>query len=104
MQKNIFSKVGEKLVDEAIETLLQTDAIKLERIISKGHASPKDFWYDQDQNEWVCLLQGSAILEFKEDKKIHLKTGDYLTIFAHEKHRIHWIDPTCETIWLALFY
>ena len=33
---------------------------KIERIVSRGHASPEDFWYDQEENEWVMVVKGTA--------------------------------------------
>jgi len=46
--------------DEISETLLKTKDFKLERIVSSGQATPPGKWYDQDTNEWVILLSGSA--------------------------------------------
>ena len=40
--------------------LQEMDKVKVERIISKGHKSPANFWYDQDQNEWVIILKGGS--------------------------------------------
>ena len=67
-QNNIFSKIPGNIPEEIIEDILNTDNLKIERIISKGHISPEDFWYDQVTHEWVLLLQGKARLVF-EDKK-----------------------------------
>ena len=36
--------------------------MRVERIVSSGHCSPEGFWYDQDEQEWVPLLQGAARL------------------------------------------
>ena len=30
-------------------------------------SSPEDFWYDQDKNEFVILVSGSAVLEFENE-------------------------------------
>ena len=40
--------------------------VRIERIISHGHASPADFWYDQAQHEWVIVLKGAARLQFED--------------------------------------
>jgi cupin 2 domain-containing protein len=85
------------------QTLTQNQHVKIERIISKGQASPADFWYDQTYSEWVLLLQGQARLQFAQESTIiTLKAGDYLLIPAHEKHRVDWTDPASENIWLAI--
>ena len=101
--KNIFNLPKSPLVDESFQTLLENKQLKLERIISKGHCSAVDEWYDQAFDEWVILLQGKARLQFAEDRSIiTLTAGDYLFIPAHEKHRVDWTDPLIESIWLAL--
>ena len=53
--KNLLKNIPDRLPGELFETLVETDAIHIERIISKGHSSPKGGWYDQDQNEWVLV-------------------------------------------------
>lgn len=74
----------------------------IERIISKGHSTPEGEWYDQDQDEWVLLLQGKAVLSFEDNSTINLASGDYLYIPAHERHRVEWTDPNGDCIWLAI--
>ena len=102
--KNIFDNVPEFIPDEIFETILLSDKIKIERIVSKGQSSPQDFWYDQNQNEWVVLLKGKANLLFYQNEIIELREGDYINIPAHKKHRVEWTDPDVETIWLAIYY
>jgi len=103
INKNIYAHLANAFPEEIFETLVQTENIKIERIISKGQSSEDDFWYDQDQSEWVLLLKGQARLEF-EDEMIDLKAGDYINIDAHKKHRVEWTTPDEETVWLAIFY
>jgi cupin 2 domain-containing protein len=102
--KNIFENIPENISEENIETLLKAKNIRVERIVSRGHTSPKDFWYDQDENEWVILLNGKARLLFDGNNIIELSAGDYINIPAHKKHRVEWSDPQVETVWLAIFY
>ena len=103
--KNFFSNIPNKIFDEIFNTIIQTKNISIERIISKSHASPKDFWYDQEKNEWVMVLKGHAKLKFLEnDEMVEMKAGDYFNIPAHCKHRVEWTDPNTETIWLAVHY
>jgi len=102
---NIFSNTPSPLSGEIIEAIVTTDALKIERIISKGHVSPKDFWYDQANGEWVIVVQGHAKLRFREnDEVIELFPGDHLNIPPHVKHRVEWTDPDQETIWLVVHY
>jgi cupin 2 domain-containing protein len=93
------------LPEEIFDTICSAERVKIERIVSRGHASPEGFWYDQERNEFVLVVRGSAGLRLEhEDDIVVLKSGDYLNIGAHIKHRVEWTDPTCETIWLAVHY
>ena len=82
--------------------LLKQGGMRIERIVSQGHVSPKDFWYDQDEGEWVAVLQGEAELEFK-DYKIKLNSGDYIFIKPHELHRVIYTSSQPQCVWLAVF-
>ena len=102
---NIFSNTPSTISEEIFEAIVTTNEVKIERIISKGHVSPKDSWYDHSNSEWVMVLQGSAKLRFREnDEVIELYPGDHLNIPPHVKHRVEWTDPDQETIWLAVHY
>ena len=102
---NLFSNLPTSLKDEVFETIIETNGCKIERIISKGHTTPPDTWYDQEKNEWVMVLKGSARLRFEESNNdIEMKPGDHITIPAHCRHRVEWTDPDNVTIWLAVFY
>jgi cupin 2 domain-containing protein len=103
--KNIFHDIPPDIPDEIIDKIISSDKIRVEKIVSKGHSTPADFWYDQYENEWVLVVKGKARLKFFDDADlVELKEGDYLNISAHTKHRVEWTDPETETIWLAVFY
>lgn len=102
--QNIFDAIPANLDAEVFERLIDGDAIRIERIISKGHSSPESGWYDQDKNEWLIVLKGEAIILFADESSVNLKTGDFIDIPAHKKHRVKWTDPGTETIWLAVHY
>ncbi len=105
MIQNIFNNIPEKLSDELIEVLSENENIRIERIISKGHKSPRDHWYDQEKNEFVFLVSGEAILQFKEGgREVKMKAGDYLIIPAHEKHRVDKTSSDEDTVWLTARY
>jgi len=94
-----------QLPEELIEVLASTNNVRIERIVSHGHTSPEDFWYDQDQDEFVLLLKGKAELEFSDPSKtIMLEQGDSLIIPAHQRHRVSWTKPEIETVWLVVYY
>lgn len=100
---NLFSNLPATLPDELMTTLLEAPNIRIERIVSRGQASPEGFWYDQDQHEWVIVLKGAARLQF-ENETVEMTSGDFVNIPAHKRHRVEWTDPDQLTIWLAVFY
>ena len=101
---NIFEKIPVVLPSEVFDSLVEAKDVKIERIVSRGHASPESGWYDQGKNEWVMVLRGQAMIAFSEKPSVTLREGDFITIKAHEKHRVQWTDPDQETVWLAVHY
>ncbi|MEW6004009.1 MAG: cupin domain-containing protein [Stygiobacter sp.] len=102
--KNIFSQIPENITVEIFEKIISSENFFVERIISDGHKSPDNFWYDQNKNEFVLILQGSAIIKYDDGKIFYLKVGDYLIIPAHQKHRVEETSSKEKTIWLAIHY
>ena len=103
--RNLFEAVTEGSSEELIETLAGGANVRIERIVSQGHSSDPDFWYDQDENEWVVLLSGKAILRFEgHSQPVDLEPGDWIEIPAGARHRVDWTDPDGPTVWLAVFY
>ena len=101
---NLLRSIPENLDNEVFEQLVKRHGVTIERIISKGHSSPESGWYDQEQHEWVTVLKGKAVISFADKSAVTLREGDYITIKAHEKHRVEWTDPDKETIWLAVHF
>jgi len=102
---NLFSGIPSNLPEELFTTLHQAKGLRVERIVSQGHASPPGFWCDQDESEWVIVLQGSATIEFNgESEPVNLQAGSYLNIPAHTRHRVLATSPTEKTVWLAIHY
>jgi cupin 2 domain-containing protein len=105
MTANLFGDIPASGTDEHVETLLQTPAFRLERIVSRGHASPPGFWYDQVGDEWVLLLSGRARLRFEDELAAReLRHGDHVLVAAHRRHRVDWTTPDEPTVWLALHW
>jgi cupin 2 domain-containing protein len=101
----LFSSIPSAVPEEIIETIIQCPEVSIERIVSKGHSSPSGFWYDQEKNELVFLLKGSAGLLFEgSTQQVVLNPGDYLNIQSHVKHRVEWTIEGEETVWLAVYY
>ena len=103
LPQNFFAAIPAEFRDEVFETVAQSDSVRIERILSKGHCSPEGYWYDQDEDEWVLVLQGAATLEFADGSSRELGVGDSVNLPAHTKHRV--LRTTAEevTIWLAVF-
>ena len=100
---NLFSGIPADLPEELIETLQASAGLRIERIVSRGHASPPGFWCDQPQHEWVMLLTGAARIRFEEDgQPVEMRPGDFLNIPACCRHRVEWTTPDEPTIWLAI--
>ena len=102
---NIFDGIPADLPEELFTTILQGSSFRVERIVSQGHASPPGFWYDQEENELVIVLEGSAAVQFEGDAEpVEFRQGSYLNIPAHARHRVVWTDPNQKTIWLAIYH
>ena len=101
--KNAFDDLPQHLPKELVQALLSAAHVRIERIISHGHASPAGFWYDHDKHEWVMVLKGAARLRF-EDAAVEMRPGDFINIPAHTKHRVEWTAPDEPTVWLGVIY
>ena len=82
---------------EAITELLQHKNVTIKRVVS--NRLDKGSWYDQDEDEWLILVEGAAIL-FIDDEEKTLKAGDTLFIPAHELHRV--ISTSDNALWLTV--
>ena len=103
--KILFESFPTDLPVELIDPLLDSEKVRIERIVSYGHTSPGDFWYDQNQPEWVVVLRGAATLRFEDqDEQVEMKPGDFVNIPAHVRHRVEWTTTDEPTIWLAIHH
>lgn len=87
---------------EIYEDLIPDKGIHIERIISAGQASPPGFWYEQNRDEWVVLLQGQAVMAWGDGYSQFMEPGDWLLIPAGERHRVEWTSQEPPCIWLAV--
>ena len=102
---NLFQDIPDHLDQELVEKLLAHDSFRIERIVSRGHASLPEFWYDHDEHEWVAVLTGKAQLQIEgEENPVTLGPGDTYDLPAHTKHRVAWTESNHDTIWLAVFW
>jgi len=101
---NIFKNIPIPNEDEYFENIIKNDTLKIQKIVSHGHTSPKSGWYEAPNEEWIILLEGGATLSFQNGEDISLSIGDYINIPAHSKHKVSWTKPECNTIWLVVHY
>ena len=102
---NLLSPLPEADTAERVDALLTRPGLRIERIVSRGQASPVGFWYDQAEGEWVTVLAGAARLRFADESEARvLGPGDWVDIAPHRRHRVEWTDPAVPTVWLAVFY
>ena len=97
--ENLFS-LPAPAAGEQFFSLFENSAVKIVRIVSRSHASPPGFWYDQDEDEWVAVLKGRAVLEFSDGETTVMAEGDSLVIPKHVRHRVR--ETSAETVWLAV--
>lgn len=102
MTANLFADLPPPgTAEEVFATLACTHGARVERIVSRGQASPPGHWYDGPDDEWVAVLAGAAILRFADaPEPLPLGPGDHVLIPARRRHRVERTeDPT---IWLAV--
>lgn len=104
--QNLFNDIPvATLREEFFETLAESDAVRIERIVSEGHTTPPGEWYDQELDEWVLLVSGGATLRFEGDSApLILGPGDHVLIPAGSRHRVERTEPGQKTVWLAVHY
>ena len=89
--------------EEISDILWQTEALRVERIVSWGQVSPEGFWYDQEEDEWVSVLEGAGEVEFSDGTKTRLGRGDALFLPAHVRHRVSFTSKEPPCVWLCVF-
>lgn len=100
---NLLDGVPDRLDAERFDSLLQTQTVRIERIVSTGQTTPADEWFDQPWDEWVLVVAGAAdVLLEGEGRARRMAAGDHLFIPAHVRHRVTFTDPARPTVWLAV--
>ncbi|MGL4333182.1 MAG: hypothetical protein ACRCZQ_02355 [Bacteroidales bacterium] len=103
---NIYDAITPENNQEITDILLRSAGangamnLRIERIVSNGEASPPDFWYDQDFNEWCCLVHGCAVLQTELQEEIVLSKGDSCFLSRHLKHRVSEVSD--DAIWITV--
>lgn len=98
---NIFDLPAPNAAEELTTILTENKSVRIERIISTGQTTG---WYDQTETEFVVLLEGSAEIEYENNKIITLSKGDTILIKPHERHRVSYTSAKPPCIWLCIFF
>ena len=97
---NIYELPPLPLTEELVTTLVEDQRLRIERIISTGQVSG---WYNQEEIEYVLLLEGEAVIEFEHNQLVTLHKGDSLVLPAHRLHRVNYTSTEPPCIWLCVF-
>jgi cupin 2 domain-containing protein len=99
---NLFDDLSGQTDEELFTELLSRKGVRIERIVSTGQSTPACEPYNQEHDEWVLLVSGSAGLWIEGDGERDLRPGDYVFIPAHRSHRVTWTAKAEPTVWLAI--
>jgi mannose-6-phosphate isomerase-like protein (cupin superfamily) len=76
--------------------IVQVRNVAVEQVLS-GQVEPVD--YDEDEDEWAVVLEGSAVLDV-EGERVELIKGDWVLLPARTPHRLLHTEPG--TNWLTV--
>ncbi|NOX99905.1 MAG: cupin domain-containing protein [Verrucomicrobia bacterium] len=101
---NFFEDLPEEGAVEVVEEIAEfaQGAVRIERIISGGQASNENFWYEQEEHEWVMLVRGQARLMIEgQEEALEMKAGDHIELPAKLRHRVESVSQ--DALWLAVW-
>jgi cupin 2 domain-containing protein len=99
---SMFDDVPAKLDAEQVTDLVREGGVCIKRIVSTGHATG---WLDPDDEEWVIVLKGAAVLRFEEgNRKLTMRPGDWCYISTGCRHRVEETSDKEPTVWIAVHF
>jgi cupin 2 domain-containing protein len=101
---NLFGDIPVQTKHEEFTELHSRPGARIERIVSNGQSTPVGTPFNQDHDEWVLLLRGSASLWVDGDGEHDLYPGDHMLIPARRIHRVTRTAKDEPTIWLAVHF
>ncbi len=99
---NFFAIESLGLNEETINEIFTAKNVRIEQIVSRGQITPQNEFYDQEEAEWVIILEGSGELTYADGSVVSLKKGEYHYIPPHAKHRVTYTENP--TLWLCIFF
>lgn len=94
---NLFSDAAPPAAGERFDTLLSHRGLTIERIVSTSKIESQ--LYVQEQDEWVVLLRGEALLDV-DGVAMPMAAGDYVFLPARTPHRV--LRVADGAMWLAV--
>ena len=85
---NLFDDLPRQADEELFTELLSRKGVRIERIVSTGQSTLADKPYNQEYDEWVLLVSGSAGLWIEREGERDLRPGDYVLMPAHRPYRV----------------
>lgn len=95
--ENLFANAAPPQEGERFEALLSHKGLVVERIVSSSEIASQE--YVQEQDEWVVLLQGEAVLEVNGES-VQLRSGDYIFLPSKTPHTV--LRVSDGALWLAV--
>ncbi|WP_294253143.1 hypothetical protein [uncultured Sphingomonas sp.] len=99
---NLLRDLPEARDDEVFTDLFKRPGVRIERIVSRGQATPEEAPMVQAWDEWVVLLEGAAGIRIEDSAEVRLGPGDHLLIRADQKHWVTWTARDRPSVWLAV--
>ena len=94
---NLYANATPPQEGERFEALLQHKNLLIERIVSSSKIASRQ--YIQDQDEWVVLLRGEALLDVGGGT-VALASGDHLFLPSKTPHTV--LSVSEGALWLAI--
>ena len=101
---NLLTGLPDARREEAFTELLARPGVRIERIVSRGQATPEDQPMVQETDEWVLLLEGAAGIRIEDSEVVSLSAGDHLFIARKQKHWVVWTAKDRPSVWLAIHF
>ena len=99
---SIFDDVPTKLDAELVTDIVREGSVCIKRIVSTGHTTD---WINPDDEEWVIVLKGAAILRFEDgDRELAMRPGDWCYIPTGCRHRVEKTSSIEPTVWMAVHF
>ena len=95
--KNVFVDCKPPTIGELFSTILRHKNVHIERIVSSTSFSPCD--YLQEQDEWVILLEGKAVMTIAGER-VELCSGDHVFLPSGLPHSV--LSASDGAVWLAV--